>query len=279
MTLLKRAGVITFCLALVGAAGCDGGGDQGNNNNQGNQNNNNSNTSPQCGNGVIEVGEACEGQQLGGETCESQLPGSVGALLCTTQCQLDASGCTLCGNGVTDVGEACDCGGDPGNLPAGCDAVNGGANANCDANCAEISTGDCCVVMQGIGTSDLVFCAGPVTTGTPTDTPNIQLGPNSITLHAGLDKTQYHQDAMLFAIYQATGAGDYVNPMVEYWDNAGTWFENNAMDGAAHIDDWTAVGTEITGTFSGTAYNMGGPGPASYSITGTFCAVRIPDAP
>jgi hypothetical protein len=283
MTYATRAGAIACGLALLcGAASvaCDGGSNEGNNN-QSNQNNDNQNNDNQalCGDGVLDTGEACDGAELGGETCATQQPGSVGTLTCTPLCQLDASGCTLCGNGVASYGEACDCGTDPNNLPMGCDDVNGGPGANCDVHCNAIQTGDCCVVVQGLGATDVVLCEGPTTSGTPTATPSIQLNPNAITLHAGLDQTQAHQDALLVVLYQAQGAGDYTNPMVEYWNDSGTWFENNAMDGAAHIDAWTAPGTEITGTFSDTAYNMGGPGPDHYDITGTFCAVRLPDAP
>ena len=53
-------------------------------------------------------------------------------------CACPPSGCpapAVCGNGVVEGSEQCDCGTDANNLPNGCPDVNGGANANCDANC------------------------------------------------------------------------------------------------------------------------------------------------
>jgi len=42
-------------------------------------------------------------------------------------------------------------------------------------------------------------------------------------------------------------------------------------------DAWPAVGERVTGTFDDTAYNMGGGGPFLLNITGTVCAIRVPD--
>jgi|GEM_PF-6161590 len=49
-----------------------------------------------CGNGQIDAGEACDGSNLGGNTCLS-LPGgfSGGTLTCGSDCQYDTSQCTL----------------------------------------------------------------------------------------------------------------------------------------------------------------------------------------
>ena len=51
---------------------------------------------PGCGNGVIDFGEACDGRDLGGETCESATSGSRpgGALTCSRSCDFDTSGCS-----------------------------------------------------------------------------------------------------------------------------------------------------------------------------------------
>ena len=66
---------------------------------------------PECGNGVAEIGEACDGEDLRGETCESLGMGG-GELGCRDDCiGYDVSGCEQgpeCGNGVADIGEACD---------------------------------------------------------------------------------------------------------------------------------------------------------------------------
>ena len=96
-----------------------------------------------------------------------------------------------------------------------------------------------------------------------------------IDLRAGLDRASSDVNALLVQAASATGAGSYTNPMVEWWDVAGFWFENNATDGTLVIDAWPAVGERVTGTFSGTPYSMEGASPPYLTLTGTFCAVRV----
>ena len=67
-------------------------------------------TSPVCGNGVLETGEACDSSDLGGEDCLSLGLGE-GALACAIDCTFDTSACTtpVCGDGaVNQESEACD---------------------------------------------------------------------------------------------------------------------------------------------------------------------------
>jgi cysteine-rich repeat protein len=67
---------------------------------------------PMCGNGTLDPGEACDGVNLAGVTCESLLgAGSTGTPTCTLGCTLDSSGCApapTCNNGIIDPGESCD---------------------------------------------------------------------------------------------------------------------------------------------------------------------------
>jgi len=52
-----------------------------------------------CGNGLLDEGEACDGNELCSSDCTSCAPGYVSDL---------RGGCTKCGNGVVDDGEICD---------------------------------------------------------------------------------------------------------------------------------------------------------------------------
>ncbi len=64
-----------------------------------------------CGNGVKNEGEECDGQDLGNVTCES-FGYAGGVLSCTDQCRYDRSQCVgaqdRCGNGLIDINEQCD---------------------------------------------------------------------------------------------------------------------------------------------------------------------------
>lgn len=64
-------------------------------------------TSPECGNGNVEFGEACDMDDLDGETCATQGFGG-GTLACDASCNLDASGCDTCGNNVVEGADECD---------------------------------------------------------------------------------------------------------------------------------------------------------------------------
>jgi hypothetical protein len=95
-----------------------------------------------CGDGSIDAGEACDGADLGTETCTTQ-EFAGGTLACTAACALDTSGCveTLCNNGVLDDGEACD---GP-NLGTATCAANGfaGGTLLCTADSCQLDTDLC----------------------------------------------------------------------------------------------------------------------------------------
>ena len=70
---------------------------------------------PECGNGVLEIGEACDGLDLGETSCASFLMD--GDLACNEHCDLDLSGCisTTGGGGPEDGGTGVSDGGQPQN--------------------------------------------------------------------------------------------------------------------------------------------------------------------
>jgi uncharacterized protein YjiK len=118
-----------------------------------------------CGNGVRDPGEECDGSDLGGATC-SNGGCSGGTPSCSSACTLDFSGCTGCpdcGNGLREFGEECDGadlgGEDCGTLGFYCQVGAGlGCNSDCtyDANdcipgaCGDGSVqGECSEVCDG----------------------------------------------------------------------------------------------------------------------------------
>ncbi|MCL2822918.1 MAG: hypothetical protein FWD57_02910 [Polyangiaceae bacterium] len=62
---------------------------------------------PDCGNGVINDGEECDGEKFGTATCITK-GFKAGNLICTAECKIDTSGCTNCGNGIAEGAEECD---------------------------------------------------------------------------------------------------------------------------------------------------------------------------
>ncbi len=71
-------------------------------------------TKDPCGDGFLDPGEQCDGDDLNGESCESLGYYIVtGQLACSATCQFDTSACGhRCGDGLLDVQEDCDDGND-----------------------------------------------------------------------------------------------------------------------------------------------------------------------
>lgn len=131
-----------------------------------------------CGNGVLNPGEACDGSDLGGATCESEA-GQGGVLACNSDCTFDVTGCdaAMCGNDVVEDGEVCDgtdlagetcaslgfsggdlsCTGDCGLDPSTCcnDFCNEEGTAVCNGDSLEA----CVMGANGCLTLDVTDCA------------------------------------------------------------------------------------------------------------------------
>lgn len=99
---------------------------------------------PNCGNGQFDPGlEACEGDQLDGQTCESQGFPAGGTLACGPGCLFDTSGCAQCGNSMIEGNEACD-GFDFGGLECWDIGPFDGGFLSCNPDCT-LDTTDCCI--------------------------------------------------------------------------------------------------------------------------------------
>lgn len=108
--------------------------------------------SEQCGNGVVDADELCDGTAFYGNdsTCAGySAMYKSGTLKCTESCHVDESGCVVkCGDGVVDADEECDgtsfatgkraC-------PSGTGLVSGKTEADitCDASCRLVTAGVC----------------------------------------------------------------------------------------------------------------------------------------
>lgn len=89
---------------------------------------------PECGNGVAEAGEACDGGDLGGASCGSE-GFYCGSLACNVDCTLDTSSCVAgsCGDATLQCSEDCD-GADLGGETCVSQGFESGTLA-CDAGC------------------------------------------------------------------------------------------------------------------------------------------------
>jgi hypothetical protein len=92
-----------------------------------------------CGDGVVNSGESCDGDDLSGLTCQDYGFES-GSLSCSSVCGIDTSACTggpkpHCGNGVIDAGEQCE--GDDLGRVSSCTDFGGytGGNISCNSSC------------------------------------------------------------------------------------------------------------------------------------------------
>ena len=136
---------------------------------------------PQCGDGIVGGTEACDGNDLGGESCASM--GATGTLRCAADCTFDTCECTwedfdqpecdpdpsgVCGDHVIDRGEECDgsdYGGEEGWVPSCEETVGIGYHGyvSCTPGC-ELDASACFLCGDGV-VQDEEECDGPPTGG------------------------------------------------------------------------------------------------------------------
>ncbi|MGM0597191.1 MAG: hypothetical protein ACQES9_09145, partial [Myxococcota bacterium] len=73
-------------------------------------NTNNTNNNAECGNGIIEGDEVCDGTNLGENTCADLEGFTGGELACNDSCEFDTSACTdeTCTDECSEGNEVCD---------------------------------------------------------------------------------------------------------------------------------------------------------------------------
>lgn len=95
----------------------------------------------ECGDGVLDPGESCDGSDIGDATCSSEGFAS-GAVSCTDTCEFDTSNCSQCGNGSVDPDEQCD-----------------GANLGAVGSCADVGLGDASELLSCTSSCQLDYGA------------------------------------------------------------------------------------------------------------------------
>ncbi len=118
--------------------------------------------SDSCGDGVLDVGEQCDGDAFGNETCITQGYNG-GTLACDDQCRLVLTACEAegrCGDGIvqTEYDEECEAG----VSTESCEELERGTGtAVCDANCRYDYSGCTASSVCGDGTiEDVEECEG-----------------------------------------------------------------------------------------------------------------------
>jgi len=123
-----------------------------------------------CGNGALDDGEDCDGDELDEQDCESQGFGG-GDLACADDCTFDTSGCTkapACGNDVIDGKDVCD-GTDLGGEDCTTQGFGGGTLACLDdctgfdtEACTDPPDSNCCVGNPGVMGCDDAVCEAQI---------------------------------------------------------------------------------------------------------------------
>ena len=94
-----------------------------------------------CGNGSIDVGEACDKENLANRTCADLIQGSTGTLRCLDNCQYDTNGCSKPEKVCTDDEKRCE-----------------GTELQKCSNNAWITSIDCASINQMICDSQTLSC-------------------------------------------------------------------------------------------------------------------------
>lgn len=194
---------------------------------------------PACGNGVVEDSEQCDGNDLGGSSCES-LGFAGGTLMCTDNCTLDSSGCineggAVCGDGQLEGSEQCD-----GNDLGGETCMSLGFDMGqlaCDQNCGFDTSG--CSNQGGVCGDNIVDpgedCDGNNLDGESCQSQGFDAGVLACTLNCIFDTSGCMNDGGGGpCTFDADCPGDQVCVDQQCWDgNEGDpcVFDSDCVDG------------------------------------------------
>lgn len=93
-----------------------------------------------CGDGILQDGESCDSDDLGGMTC-ADFGFTEGNLVCDSECNLLTDGCRSCGDGMLAASELCD------GTNVGAETCQsqgyGGGTLRCDIECDGFDTSQC----------------------------------------------------------------------------------------------------------------------------------------
>ena len=107
---------------------------------------------PECGNGVLEGNEKCDGEDFGDQSCTS-LGFDDGELVCNAGCSaVSTEQCFICGNGTLEGVETCD-----GAVPEGITCESEGFTEGtiaCDVAACQLDTSGCSLCGDGVASGN-----------------------------------------------------------------------------------------------------------------------------
>lgn len=170
-----------------------------------------------CGNGTCEVGEACDGADLDGNTCTA-LGFDGGALLCSSACSLNTSGCcdNECTSGSVCIGNVLKTCGNYDSDP--CMEWSGGMTCpnGCSAGACQGPPGPACSVVYTQGFEDLGLFSDDIIGSQPFKVGAQQVGQ---FWDAGVSRIRHgtgHSPSARALSLEAHSSGGHSNTFVDF---------------------------------------------------------------
>ncbi len=238
-----------------------------------------------CGDGVVSLGEDCDGADLAGSDCKSFGYYGVEGLECTASCQFDDDGCKIheyCGDGVVNGPELCD-----GPQQRTCIAIGFDAGtASCTSSCT-FSISDCS--RFGWNPESLSNLSAHAIAGT-SKSEQWALGESGRAMHYEgafwnpvptnvqntLVRAWSNATNDTWAVGQSKASGPTLASVVIHWDGT-AWSTVSGIPDGEYVDVWGASPTAVyVATDSGAAIHKfdGASWSTLPSFSGTPIAIR-----